>query len=148
MSRLGLPPPPGNDYSAAGKLRNLNIVANQYAQSYGAFPPTLRVLGPPEPTPGGWTPPPSCQGADLIDGVLAAGNKSGYHFEYRAGPVKKDPNPKPYVGCPAGVESYTLTARPVEFGVNGTRSYFTDQTGVVRFTNEIRPATAADPPLI
>ena len=51
-------------------------------------------------------------------------------------------------GCAVpGVKSYTLTARPLVYYRTGTRSFFTDETGVIRMTAEDRAATADDPPL-
>jgi hypothetical protein len=35
----------------------------------------------------------------------------------------------------------------VEYGKTGSRSFFTDQTGVLRFTTENRPAHEKDEPL-
>ncbi len=45
------------------------------------------------------------------------------------------------------VATYTVVARPLEYGKAGTMSYFTDESDVIRQTSEDRPATAKDPPL-
>jgi hypothetical protein len=56
---------------------------------------------------------------------------------------------RPYPGAmkrPAQrIKSDTLTARPAVFGKTGRRSFFVDQTRVIRFTSENRLATASDP---
>jgi hypothetical protein len=44
----------------------------------------------------------------------------------------------------ARVTSYTLVARPGNFGF---RSYYTDESGVLRATAEDRPATVQDAPI-
>jgi hypothetical protein len=38
-----------------------------------------------------------------------------------------------------------MEARPAQFGVDGVRSYWTDELGRVHWTRENRAATAADP---
>ncbi len=43
------------------------------------------------------------------------------------------------------VKGFTLTARPRSYGKNGVRSYFVDETGVVRGTGEDREAGPDDP---
>lgn len=40
---------------------------------------------------------------------------------------------------------YVMEARPAQFGVDGVRSYWTDELGRVHWTRENRAATAADP---
>jgi len=38
-----------------------------------------------------------------------------------------------------------MEARPVQFGVDGVRSYWTDELGRIHWTRENRAATADDP---
>ena len=49
------------------------------------------------------------------------------------------------------IKSYTVLARPVEFGIEwegtGEQNYFTDQSGIIRRTSEDRSANATDPPI-
>jgi hypothetical protein len=75
----------------------------------------------------------------LIDAALACESSpchySGYSFHYWL------------IGDAEGTERYVLTAQPDEFGRTGTRSFYTDESGVIRYTNENRPATQDDPPL-
>lgn len=48
----------------------------------------------------------------------------------------------------ASGDKFTITATPRNYGKTGRRSFFTDETGVVRGANHKgQPATAADPPI-
>lgn len=120
-----------NETSAVGSLRALTESALLYSNSYGGFPHALSDLGP---AAGGT--PASSASADLIDSVLASGVKSGYRFVYAAGTT--DPN--------GNVLSYTITATPVAPGSSGQRSFFTDQSGTIRNTNNGN-ADATSPPI-
>lgn len=105
-----------NEASAVGSLRALNTALVTYASTYGQFPVRMEHLGPPTD---GFA---AANAADLIDEVLAAGTKFGYRFEYLVWDTDGD-----------GLrDSYTLTARPLELGLTGQRSFFTDQSGVIR----------------
>ncbi len=108
--------------SAVGSMRTLNTANITYASTYPdrGFPDRLAVLG----GDGG-----TSDHAGLIDEVLASGVKSGYRFNYQ---VSGDHM------------SYTIIARPVE---GSGRSFFTDQSGVIRFTTEDREPTVEDAPL-
>ncbi|MBI4467473.1 MAG: hypothetical protein HY656_08635 [Acidobacteria bacterium] len=129
-----------NESSAVGTLRIINVSAAYYEDTYkNGFPPDLRTLGP--AGPGGSA---NCNQGDFIDAVVVSGEKSGYRFDYRPGPRVE----KPGKGCPIpGVKSYTILAQPLVHDRTGIRSFFTDETGVIRMTAEDRAATAADPPL-
>ncbi len=109
--------------SAIGSLRTLNTALVTYAATYPdvGFAKDLAALG----GNGG-----DANGAGLIDSVLASGEKSGYRFELHSSGA-----------------TYEIVARPIRFGETGKRNFFTDETGVIRFTSEDRPATAADRPL-
>ena len=116
-----------NEASAVGSMRTVNTSCVTYSTTYGiGFPSNLVNLSGPL---NGST------SADLIDSVLAAGAKSGYTFTYVAGAV-------------AGgvVPTYTLVASPITPGQTGTRYFFTDQSGVIRF-NISAVATVSDSPL-
>ncbi|MBI4467475.1 MAG: hypothetical protein HY656_08645 [Acidobacteria bacterium] len=137
-----LPPSrkPANESAAVGTLRTINTSAVVYEDTYKTgYPPSLKSVGPPEP--GGSA---GCNQADFIDAVVVSGEKSGYRFEYRAGPRVE----KAGEGCTVpGGQSYQVTARPLKYRRTGIRSFFTDGTGVIRGTTEDRAATAQDPPL-
>ena len=112
-----------NETSAVGSIRTINTASVQYSSTYGnGFPPTLLTLGPPA------APPAVCNSADLIDQVLAAGQKSGYNFNFFPGaPVANPP-----AGCAAGAVSYDIAAVPITVGTTGQRSFCTNQSGVIR----------------
>jgi prepilin-type N-terminal cleavage/methylation domain-containing protein len=100
-----------NEASAVGSLRTLNTASVQYSTTYGiGFPDDIADLGPATPA--------TSAAADLIDSVLASGNKSGYTFVLAPGAVAGD--------------TYTITATPTTVGTTGQRMFFTDQTGVIR----------------
>ncbi len=77
--------------------------------------------------------------AYLIDGYLASGEKCGYRFTVIVIAAV------PATATPA---TYRVQAVPVTYGVSGFRSYYTDQTGVVRGADRGgAPANADDPPI-
>ena len=105
-------------------LRVLNSACTVYVGTYygRGFPKSLAVLGPP---PQG---PPSADSADLIAPDLAGGTKHGYKFTY----VARDLNGN------GMIESYTINADLIASGRTGQRSFFTDETGVIRADSEGR----------
>jgi hypothetical protein len=116
----------------------LRTVANAeigYANTYGGFSESLRVLAPPAQAL-----KPSASAADLIDDELASGVMYGYRFSYV-------PGPRDTTGH---IKTFTVTARPVspESGqwCGGVLNTFLDESGVIRGTTEDRPANASDPP--
>jgi prepilin-type N-terminal cleavage/methylation domain-containing protein len=117
-----------NEASAVGSLRTMNTALVNYTATYQlGYPAALSNLGP--------AASPSSTSADLLDSVLAAGVKSGYAFSYTPG--------TPVNGI---ISSYSITADPVNRGVSGQRSFFTDQALVIH-ANSTTTASASDPPL-
>ena len=112
-----------------GSLRTLNTAMVTYASTYPdlGFPSSISLLA----GNGG-----SSDHAGLIDPTLGTPpyEKSGYHFTYSSD--GDSPN-----------TTYKIKGRPMEFGVTGTRSFFTDQSGVIRSTKEDKEPTAEDSPL-
>ena len=136
---LLIPQHPPTDAWVVADLRSINTAAVIYQSSYGGYPPSLAVLGPP---PEGKSP--DCRAVGLIDPALASGAKRHYLYIYSPG-APADSNA---AGCPPGVKAYTVSARPKEFGKPGRiRSFFTDESAVIRFTRDDRPATPSDPPI-
>lgn len=137
LSQMGFPPCgerfPSDRASAMGSLRTINTAEITYASTYdGGYSPDLASLGP------GRAGPPSASAAGLIDGELATGRKSGYIFTYTPG--QRDPKGR--------IASYTATACPITYDRDrrGFRtSFFTDETGIIRQTDENRPPTGQDP---
>lgn len=72
------------------------------------------------------------QQADMIEVQLGSGTKAGYSFSLSTG---------------ADGKTFTITARPQQYGQTETRSFFASQTGVVRYTDENRSVGQEDPPL-
>ena len=70
------------------------------------------------------------QQADMIEVQLGSGTKAGYNFSLSTG---------------ADGKTFTITARPQQYGQTETRSFFASQTGVVRYTDENRSAGQEDP---
>ncbi len=66
----------------------------------------------------------------LIDSALESAVKDGYVFS---------------MGSFGSV--FTVNATPMTYGSTGSRSFFSDETGVIRYTRETRPATVEDKPL-
>jgi len=108
-----------NESSAVGSTRTINTGEVTYAASC----PTLAALNT-----GGACP----AGLNIIDSVLATGAKSGYTFQYAGTPDATNL-----------INTYTLTALPGVPGTTGQRGFFSDQTGVIRYTLDGTPPTNA-----
>ena len=109
--------------SCVSTLRTINVAEATYWGGIDTrgYIGSLQKLGP--------------SGENLIDAVMASGKKDGYYFHLRAErTVKRSP-----------IRHYTITARPVTRLSNDQRSFFTDDTGVIRFTTKNRDATVKDP---
>ncbi len=128
-----------NEGSAVASLRVITTAAVTYFTSYAnGFPPNLATLGPPAALP-------TCDAADLLDGLLGQdpANKRGYTMTLAPGPA----NPGAPPGCASpGSNAYAINADPTAPGTTGDRFFFTDQSGVLRFSTA-GPATGADPPI-
>jgi hypothetical protein len=129
-----------NEVSATSTLRTINVAQVTFAALYNlGFTDDLNRLGPPR------SGEPSARSADLLDDLLAglcpggtrnSFARSGYNFTYTPGTSRL-----------GDISAYTLTAQPIEYGRTGVRSFFTDESGAIRWTRENRPAAAQDPPL-
>jgi type IV pilus assembly protein PilA len=137
-----------NEAAAVGSLRAINIAAVQYASTYeNGFPSNFEAFGSEEGSPR------NCNHAGLLDRRLGAGQKNGYIFTYS--PRFPNGQPEPVVspkaavrGCTSGGASgFSVTADPIRSGSTGGRNFYTDQTGVIRYSNDGEPATAESPPL-
>ena len=106
-------------------MRTINVAEGTYwggLESKG-YAGTLKELGP--------------QGESLIDEVMASGKKDGYRFR-----LTPEPN-----ATSRPIKHYTITAHPIVRMSKDQRSFFTDETGVIRFTTENRNARITDPPI-
>jgi prepilin-type N-terminal cleavage/methylation domain-containing protein len=137
-----------NQASAVGSLRTLNTAEVTYATTYNTgFSPTLGDLGP---GPSGATGVPNATAAGLVDEVLSGMNgsggtsgstasmsaKSGYSFMYMPGATD----------ISGKINTYGITATPINVGTTGTNYYYTDQSGVIR-QNSTAVAGSSDSPL-
>jgi type IV pilus assembly protein PilA len=120
-----------NEASAVNSIRTYTTAHITYSAlcPQVGYPATLADLGP-----GGGA---CAGGANLVDPILgtAAPSKAGYNFTYA--PVSGD-----------GVTNtnYTMHGNPVVVGVTGQRSFFCNETGLIRY-NIAGIATVASPPL-
>jgi type IV pilus assembly protein PilA len=105
--------------AAIKAIQTIHQVEVQYQSQYGRFATSLAELGPPA------SGAPSPAAADLIGNDLAQGEKQGYKFTL--------------TGNQAG---YTINANPTSYGSSGTRTFFSDQTMVIRQNFGAEPATA------
>jgi len=125
-----------NESSAVGSVRTINTSMVAYAS---AFPDTgyagsLVALGG---AVGGCLPGTvaTIAAACLIDPTLAAGTKSGYRFAAAGAAVGATIN-----------NTYTVTAVPQGIGSTGNRGFYSDQSGVIRYSlNGAAPTTASSP---
>lgn len=112
------------EMAAIQQIRSIHQVQIQYYGQFGRYAASLGELGP----PASGTPGP--QASDLIPKSLADGKGTGYLFTVQ--------------GTPSG---YAINANPEQFGSSGRRTFFSDQTGVIRQNWGQEPATANSPEL-
>jgi type IV pilus assembly protein PilA len=115
-----------NEASAVGSVRTINTGEVNYNASCPAigFSATLAELNTGALCAGG---------KGIIDPVLSAGAKSGYTFAYA-----------PAVGGDNLNDTYTQTGIPATVGTTGQRGFYSDQTGVIRYTlNGVAPTVAS-----
>jgi type IV pilus assembly protein PilA len=129
-----------NEAAAASYVRTITTASVVYNSTYdNGYPPTLAALGP--PAGGGNTA--TCDTANLIDEVVAAGVKSGYSFALT--PVGDPLNPAGASCDTAGYNNYLVTAVPTSVGMTGQRSFCSDQPGSLYYdiTGNIAGSTTA-----
>jgi type IV pilus assembly protein PilA len=107
------------EMAAIQAIKTLHTGETQYYSQFGKYATTLAELGPPT---GGGTAGPAT--ADLIPEDLALGEKQGYKFTL--------------VASPGG---YVINAAPVSFGTSGSRTFYSDQSMVIRHHFGQEPAT-------
>ena len=110
--------------AAIREMQTIHTAQTQYYSQFGRYATTLAELGPPA---GGQEGP---SGANLIPGELSKGQKSGYKFTLAGGP-----------------NGYTISAVPEAFGNTGRRTFFSDQSLVIRQNWTAEPANASSPEL-
>ena len=111
-----------HEMAAIRQVGTIHQAETQYYSQFGKYADSLKALGPPASGAAG----PAA--ADLIPKVLADGKNSGYVFSV----------------APAAT-GYTVTAVPEAFNSSGRRTFFSDQTLVIRNNWSQEPATAESP---
>jgi type IV pilus assembly protein PilA len=112
-----------NDLSAVQSIRAIQQAEIQYSSNYpsNGFACTLPALGG-DPNSGA----PSSTGAQILQGDLTSGFKSGYIFTIAC----KD---KVTVNSVDRYNSYVVTAVPQTVGKTGDRAFCSDQSGAIKF---------------
>ena|SRR5689334_4072917 len=108
--------------SCVQNLRTINVAEGSYwgGDSTKGFARTLSELGP--------------AGVGFLEPAIASGKKGGYRF--RLIPER--------VAAKQPIKHYVIIARPLKRLVGDQKSYFTDETGVIRFTRENRTPKVTD----
>lgn len=97
------------EMAAVRQIQTLHTAQTQYYSQYGRYATSLPELGPPTSGQAG----PSA--SDLIPGDLALGLKTGYVFQMQGSPL-----------------GYTINVNPQVFNSSGRRTFYSDQTLVIR----------------
>jgi type IV pilus assembly protein PilA len=105
--------------AAIAAIQTIHKMEIQYQSQYGRYAISLTELGPPA------SGAPSPSAADLIGNDLAGGVNKGYKFAV--------------TGTQGG---YVINANPINFGSDGNRTFFSDQSMVIRQNFGQEPATA------
>lgn len=108
------------EMAAVAEIGTINKQQIQYYSQYNQYATSLAQLGPPATTGAAEGP----QAAGLIPGSLASGSAGGYNFTITA--------------TPGG---YAVSAVPKTFGSTGRRTFYSDQTAVIRQNWTQEPAT-------
>lgn len=109
-----------HETAAIQAIQTIHAVETQYYSQFGRYAVSLAELGPPASGAAG----PAA--ADLISKDLSEGKKSGYVFTVSATPT-----------------GYAVSAVPEAFNSSGRRTFYSDQTLVVRNNWSQEPATVS-----
>lgn len=108
--------------AAIQQIGTIHKAQTQYYAQFAKFAASMQELGPPASGNAG----PSA--ADLIPGDFALGKKTGYIFTLQTAPT-----------------GYVVNANPEVFNSTGRRTFFSDQTLVIRQNWGAEPATVNSP---
>ena len=106
--------------AALKALQTLNTAQVQYNSQFGRYARSLAELGPPASGVD------NASAANLIPADLAAGERHGHKFTL--------------TGTPQG---YSIQGAPTVFGSTGSRTFYTDQSLILRENYGPQPATAS-----
>jgi Domain of unknown function (DUF4190) len=126
-----------NEAATVQSMRKIQYAENEFQDSYAnGFSPDLETLardGSGED---------SCSHAALIADTLASGHAEGYTLTYLATGPEIFQQGAGARGCSRpGSKAFEIHAEPINRGRTGQFSFFTDQTGIIRFSSK-GPATA------
>ena len=110
------------EVGAINSIKTIHTAQVQYNSTFGRYAVSLAELGPPASGSS------NASAADMIGNDLAGGTKQGYKFVV--------------TGTQGG---YTISAVPENFGNNGSRTFYSDQSMVVHEHYGPEPATPQDP---
>jgi type IV pilus assembly protein PilA len=113
-----------HETAAIQAIQTIHAVETQYYSQFGRYAVSLAELGPPASGAEG----PAAAG--LISKDLSEGKKSGYVFTIAATPT-----------------GYAISAVPESFNSSGRRTFYSDQTLIVRNNWSQEPANANSPEL-
>ncbi len=108
------------EMAAVATMKTITTVQTQYMSQFGQYAASLAELGPPASTGS----PEGPKNAALISGSLASGTSGGYLYTVNA----------------TGT-GYSVSAVPKTFGSTGRRTFYCDQTGIIRQNWTQDPAT-------
>ena len=112
-----------DEMRAIRAIRIITAGETQYLSQFGKYATSLAALGPP-----GNDILPGPQAADLIPSSLASVQKDGYLFTVAA-----------------TQSGYSIHAEPLVFAKTAARTFFSDQTMIIRQNKGTQPATADSP---
>jgi type IV pilus assembly protein PilA len=104
------------------EIGSIHQAETQYYSQFGKYAASLAQLGPPVSGADG------PEAANIIPKILADGKKNGFTYTLTATPT-----------------GYAITAVPDSFGNSGRRTFYSDQTLVIRNNWGQEPATPASP---
>ena len=108
--------------AAMREVGTIQTAQTQYYSQFEKFAGQLSELGPPS------NGHPGPNGANLISAEFAQGKRSGFRFQLQSSPT-----------------GYIITAVPEVYNSSGRRSFYSDETGVIRHNWGPEPATANSP---
>jgi type IV pilus assembly protein PilA len=124
LPKMGIAQMHAREIGAIATLQTINTVQFQYQSQFWHYATSLAQLGPPAGAGGNE----GVQAANLISAHLASGSTGGYNYTVTQTPT-----------------GYAALAVPQVFNNTGRRSYYSDQTGVIRESTTQEPATAHSP---
>jgi type IV pilus assembly protein PilA len=124
LPRMGLAQRQAREIGALATLQTINTVQLQYQSQFWQYATSLAQLGP----PAGAGSNEGAQAANLISSNLASGSTGGYNYT-----VTQTPS------------GFAAVAVPKVYNNTGRRSFYLDQTGIIRESTTQEPANANSP---